>query len=177
MKYEEAASTADWRITMVEKELRIHRCCFTGHRPEKLQTEERIIKAELEHEIDAALSEGFRTFISGMARGVDLWAAEIVLEKRRESSAIKLIAASPYCGFEERRSGDWRQMYRNVLNKADLVRYICDGYSRTCFHTRNEWMVNHCARVIAVYNGEAGGTRNTIEYANRMKVPVVTIRP
>lgn len=162
---------------MDEKELRLHRCCFTGHRPEKLQTEEHMIRAKLEHEIDAAISDGFCTFISGMARGVDLWAAEIMLEKRRENSAIKLIAASPYRGFEERWSSDWRQMYCNVLNKADLVRYICDGYSRACFQTRNEWMVNHSARVIAVYNGEAGGTRNTIEYANRIRVPVVTIRP
>jgi uncharacterized phage-like protein YoqJ len=111
-----------------------------------------------------------------MARGVDLWAAEIVLLKGRENSAIKLIAASPYRGFEERWSSDWRQIYWNVQNKADLVRFISDGYSRSCFQTRNEWMVNHCARVIAVYNGETGGTRNTIEYASQMRVPVVTIR-
>lgn len=46
------------------------------------------------------------------------------------------------------------------------MKYICPGYSRSCFQTRNEWMVNHSARVIAVYNGERGGTKNTIDYAN-----------
>ena len=37
---------------------------------------------------------------------------------------------------------------------------------------RNEWMVDRSARVIAVYNGEAGGTRNTIAYAAKKNVTV-----
>ncbi|MDY5774050.1 MAG: hypothetical protein SPK32_11530, partial [Bacteroidaceae bacterium] len=44
------------------------------------------------------------------------------------------------------------------------------GYSRGCFQIRNEWMVDRSARVIAVYNGEAGGTRNTIAYANKVGI-------
>ena len=56
------------------------------------------------------------------------------------------------------------------MKKADLRRFICEKYSKACFQIRNEWMVNHSSRVIAVYNGEAGGTRNTIVYANKNKV-------
>lgn len=55
-----------------ESELRIHRCCFTGHRPEKLHDPESVIIAGLEREIRAAIEDGFQTFISGMARGVDI---------------------------------------------------------------------------------------------------------
>lgn len=40
-------------------------------------------------------------FITGMARGVDIWAAEIVLKLRKEHGDIKLICASPYEGFEK----------------------------------------------------------------------------
>ena len=58
------------------------------------------------------------------------------------------------------------------MRKADLVRFICPGYSRACFQIRNEWMVDHSARVIAVFNGEKGGTKNTIDYAKRQKVGV-----
>nr|DAO60991.1 MAG TPA: hypothetical protein [Caudoviricetes sp.] len=36
-------------------------------------------------------------------------------------------------------------------------------------------MVNHSARVIAVFNGEKSGTKNTIDYAVRVGVPVVRI--
>lgn len=37
----------------------------------------------------------------------------------------------------------------------------------------NEWMVDHVSRVIAVYNGQPSGTRNTIEYAKKKGVPVI----
>ena len=68
-----------------EKELRKHRCCFTGHRPEKLHKPEEQIKKDLEKAILQAVDDGFVTFISGMARGVDIWAAEIVLRLRESN--------------------------------------------------------------------------------------------
>ena len=110
-----------------------------------------------------------------MARGVDLWAAEIVLILRDEGAAIRLICASPYQGFESRWNREWQERYRRVMERADLVRFICPGYSRDCFQRRNEWMVDHSARVIAVYNGGSGGTRNTVEYAKTQRVPIMQI--
>ena len=129
----------------------------------------------LKEEIRTAIADGFQTFISGMARGVDLWAAEIVLAFRDEGAAVRLICASPYRGFEDRWSREWQERYRRVMGQADLVRFICPGYSRDCFQRRNEWMVNHSVRVIAVYNGQPSGTRNTIEYARRCGVPVILL--
>lgn len=161
---------------MTEAEKRQHRCCFTGHRPEKLTRTEKEIKAELRTEIDQAIQDGFHVFISGMARGVDLWAAEIILDLRKQNKDLKLICAVPYEGFEERWSWQWRHLYRNVLDKADLVRIIGQGYSSGIFQIRNEWLVNHSARVIAVFNGEPSGTKNTVDYALRQGVPVRTIR-
>ena len=161
---------------MTEAEKRQHRCCFTGHRPEKLTRTEKEIKADLRAEIDQAIQDGFHVFITGMARGVDLWAAEIVLDLRKRNKELKLICAVPYEGFEERWSWQWRRLYRNVLDKADLVRIIGQGYSSGIFQIRNEWLVNHSARVIAVFSGEPSGTKNTIDYALRQGIPVRTIR-
>lgn len=153
-----------------EAELRLHRCCFTGHRPEKLNRSEAEIKKDLEVAILQAINDGFVTFITGMARGVDIWAGEIILQLRKQNPNLHLIAASPYEGFESRWSADWQRRYKDILDQADLVRFVCKGYSKACFQIRNEWMVNRSTRVIAVYNGEAGGTRNTIEYAERNNV-------
>lgn len=157
---------------MTEAEKRLHRCCFTGHRPEKLDHSESVVKEALENEILKAISDGLNVFITGMARGLDIWAAEIVLRLRSEGQPIRLICASPYNGFEKNWNSDWQDRYNAILRDADLVRYITPGYSRACFQERNEWMVNHSARVIAAYNGRAGGTRNTIDYANKVRVPV-----
>lgn len=158
-----------------EIERRKHRCCFTGHHPEKLKASEAKIKAALKREIRAAVSEGYSVFISGMARGVDLWAAELVLGLREKGEALRLICALPYPGFERRWEQAWQERYRGVLERADLVRAVCPGYSKDCFQIRNRWMVDHASRVIAVYNGAEGGTRNTVEYAGLRGIPVIKI--
>lgn len=160
---------------MTEQEKRLHRCCFTGHRPEKLRRSEKAICAELEREIRKAISDGLTVFITGMARGVDIWAGETVLRLRSEAMSVRLICACPYEGFERAWSNEWQRRYHAVMKDADLVRYICPGYSRSCFQIRNKWMVNHSSRVIAVFNGQPSGTKNTIDYARRQGVPVVQI--
>lgn len=95
---------------MTESEKRTHRCCFTGHRPEKLSIPESKVKAALQKEIRLAIADGINVFITGMASGVDIWAAEIVLElRKKEELPLKLIAASPHPGFENRWSIEWQK--------------------------------------------------------------------
>lgn len=155
---------------LTEEQKRMHRVCFTGHRPEKLKQPESVIVKALETAIKEAIADGKNVFISGMARGVDIWAAEIVLRLRNEGQNLKLICASPYDGFERGWSAEWQRRYNVVLAAADLVRFICPGYSRSCFQIRNEWMVDHSSLVIAVFNGQPGGTKNTIDYAKKQKI-------
>lgn len=158
-----------------EAEKRLHRCAFTGHRPEKLNRSEKETKTALKKAIEQSITDGYTVFISGMARGVDLWAAEIVLKLRRRNKTIKLICAVPYEGFESRWSQTWQALYRSVLNQADIVRYVGKEYTPDVFWLRNQWMVNHSARLIAAFNGTSGGTRNTIEYARQVGVEILTI--
>lgn len=158
-----------------EEEKKQHRCCFTGHRPEKLKISEREIKAALKKEIRTAISEGYTVFISGMARGIDLWAAELVLDLRENGEELRLICAVPFPGFELRWEQSWRERYRAVFQRADLVKFICPVYSKNCFQLRNRWMVDRSSRVIAAYNGTKGGTRNTLEYAVARGITVVKI--
>lgn len=155
-----------------ESELRLHRCCFTGHRPHKLHQPEWVIVAALEQAIRETIDDGFVTFISGMAWGIDIWAAEIVLKLKQEGYPIHLIAAVPHEGFERSWDADWKNRYHKILAEADLVKVICPRYHRGCYQVRNEWMVNHSARLIATYTGEPGGTKNTIDYATRNGIEI-----
>ena len=159
-----------------ESEMRKHRCCFTGHRPDKLSVSEQAVVCALEHEIRIAIQDGFNVFLSGMAMGTDIWAAEIIIKLRdKEGLPLKLIAASPFEGFEKRWPIAWQKRYRAVMAEADLIRFISPYYHRDCFQIRNEFMCNHSSRVIAVFNGEKGGTKNTIDYANRHGIPVKNV--
>ena len=160
---------------MNEEELRKHRCCFTGHRPDKLKIPERQLAVLLEREIREAVDRQFTTFITGMAKGTDLIAAEIVLRLREHDSRLKLIAALPYPDFELHWGGGWTERFQHVLTMADLTRAICPRFSYSSYQARNEWMVNHSALVIAVFNGESGGTKNTLDYAQKSGVPCVMV--
>ena len=160
---------------MNEAEKRLRRVCFTGHRPEKLNISEKEVKNRLRDAIQQSIKDGYTTFISGMARGVDMWAAEIVLEEREKNDNIKLICASPFEGFEKSWSMGEKQRYNDILQNADYVKYVCPCYYTRCFQIRNVWMVDHSAKVIAVYNGESGGTKNTMRYAMRQGVEIHNI--
>lgn len=97
---------------------RIHTCTFTGHRPERLSFPESDVITWLEKEIRIAISKGYSTFISGMQRGVDLWAAEIVLRLHDAGENVHLIAATPFKGMESRWNEEWQSRYSDVIKKS-----------------------------------------------------------
>lgn len=153
----------------------IQRCCFSGHRPEKLKRPIQEITEDLEAEVIDAINDGFTVFLTGMAKGTDIIAGEIVLRLQDAGSPIQLVCAVPYPGFEKSWSSEWKQRYGFLLSKAEKIHYISTGFFRGCFQKRNRWLVDHSEKVIAVYNGFPGGTKNTIDYARRKGVKVIEI--
>ena len=82
-----------------------HTCCFTGPRPHKLsflQNEEFpqcvMLKKQLTEEIlSKAVNYGCDTFLSGMARGVDMICAQLVIDLRRiVHMPMRLVCVVPY---------------------------------------------------------------------------------
>lgn len=160
-----------------ESELRLHRCAFTGHRPERIRGSEAMVIAGLRKEILDAIENGYTTFISGCSRGVDLWAASIVLELRRTNKSLKLICALPFEGFESKWPPDWIKHYKMVRKQADRVEIICPEYTPDAYQKRNIWLCNRSSRLIAVWDGFPSGTKNTITYAKSISLPVFCINP
>ncbi len=158
--------------TIPESEKRLHRCAFTGHRPEAVIGAEGKIIVELRKEILKAIDDGYRVFLTGMSRGVDLWAADIVIELRRYNKDLKLMCVIPFDGMDERWPVDWKKHYRLVLKQADWIQVLSDQYYKEAYQARNKWMVNHVARLIGVYNGQPSGTGNTIRYAQDQGIDI-----
>ena len=74
--------------------------CFSGYRPEKLpwggdESDPRCaaLKKRLYDAAESACAEGYRHFICGMARGVDLYACEAVLQLREKYRDVTVEAA------------------------------------------------------------------------------------
>jgi uncharacterized phage-like protein YoqJ len=163
--------------------------CFTGHRPNKLggYNESNAImtdvKTRLERAIDYTVdSLGITTFISGMALGVDMAAAELVLKWRDQFPryGIRLIAAVPFEGQERMWPDTSQDRRHDVLAQADAVEYVCEpGYAAWKMQKRNAWMVDNSSLVIAVWDGTKGGTGNCVEYARKAehKPRIIRIDP
>ena len=70
-------------------------CSFTGHRPQKFPWRYNesdpacvALKETLADQITQLYETGYTEFLTGMALGVDLWAAQIVLDLRRKKRGL-----------------------------------------------------------------------------------------
>ncbi|AZU61053.1 SLOG family protein [Neobacillus mesonae] len=150
--------------------------CFTGHRPNKLGGYNEnnptmlSIKRRLDNAITQAIKAGYTDFVSGMALGVDMIAAEIVLSKKKENGNIRLIAAIPFEGQEGKWPKPSQERWQRIVAQSDEIIYVCEpGYAAWKMQKRNMWMVDHSQAVIAVWDGTKGGTGNCVDYAEKAK--------
>jgi len=159
--------------------------CFTGKRASLLpwkydETDARCsrLKQELYDQIESAVNEGYTHFVSGMAQGIDLYACEQVLKLRKKHPYITLEAAIPYKGQADRWSRELRKKYYDeILPNCDAVHHVSDHYTSYCMLERNRYMVDKSSLLIAVYGYLSGGTKYTVEYAQRrgLRVQKLTI--
>ena len=158
---------------MTEQEKRLHRCCFAGHRPEGILLSEATAKDWLRYQIQQAIAANYTTFITGMGMGVDIWAAQIVIELRAANPSIHLIAVEPYPSFAAKWSEEWRSAYQEVITKADLVKRISQRYTPDAINNRLYWIVDHSSRLIAIYNGTKGYTGSFVNYAQAQGLEII----
>lgn len=160
-------------------------CAFTGHRPQSLpfgfnETDERCIalKRVLHKEIVKLIeNEGVTHFVSGMAIGVDMFAAEIVIGLKALYPSITLEGAIPCESQAEKWNVKLQERYHNILSECDKVTRIQRHYTSDCMHKRNKYMVDHADFIIAVWDGRPSGTGVTVKYAQEHHKIVNIIDP
>ena len=148
--------------------------CFSGHRQEKLpdngdtwSLKMKSILSMLYFAVHQSIEEGYDTFIVGGAKGIDLIAAECVYQFIHQGKNIRLVVALPYPEFGSNYKGSDLYMRGNALAEAEQVITVCDKYSRNCYSKRNQFMVDHSSRLIAVVADMQSGTGQTIRYAEK----------
>lgn len=160
-------------------------CAFTGHRPKSFPWGYNeaapncvMLKKVLAEQITALVDDGVTGFVSGMAPGVDLWAALIVLDLKRENPELKLCCALPCEGQEKKWPAQIQEQYHTILGQADKVIYVSRAYTSSCMLDRNRWMVDHATVLLAVYNGAyRSGTAMTVRYAKEKEIKIILIDP
>ena len=161
-------------------------CCFTGYRPHRFHFTPDGLRPE--HVQDALLrqivrlyDEGYRTFITGMCVGVDLWAAEAVVALQREHPEVKLVAAIPFEGQESTWSQAARRQYNRVRQLCQKVEVLSETGGSAAYLHRNRWMVDSADTVLAVCGitvaDNRSGTAATVRYARQKQKRIVYIDP
>lgn len=136
------------------------------------------VKLMLQRYIDIAAEQGYTDFISGLAIGCDLWAAEHILRKKAAGWNIRLIGAMPYLRHSERFPAEYKRLLRQVEEGADYLIsvntepsavYCKKGGWSSLYRDRNYFMVDNSSAVIAFLNSDtiASGTAQTVNYAYR----------
>lgn len=160
-------------------------CCFTGHRPHKLpylKDEESpqciILKKILtERILEKVLLDECDTFLCGMAQGVDMICAGLVLELRKMiDMPLRLICVVPYREQAKNWGQDAEKRYREILKQGDSKILISGEYTATCLMERNRYMVDHASHMIAVCGGD-GGSKYTLDYARKKDTSIILINP
>ena len=158
--------------------------CFTGHRPEKLpwgynEADMRcfVLKAELSKMILQAYGCGYTHFIAGGALGADMYAAEAVLTLREQYPEITLEIAIPHDGQTAKWPQSLRDRAESIREEADVITWIAHEYTKRCLFDRNYYMVSHCSVLLACFDGQPGGTAQTIETAHRLGRLITVVRP
>lgn len=163
----------------------LNSCAFTGHRPHRFpwkyaEDDPRCLalKRVLLCEIEKLAASGVYHFFSGMALGVDLWAAQMILDLEPKYPNLLLHCILP-C---ERQEVMWpakeQAVYRDILRRADSAEYISQDYYDGCMLDRNRRLAFSAEILLAVYDGgNKGGTAATVRYARQARRKIITIDP
>ena len=160
------------------------RCAFTGYRPSKMPfgydegcRAALDFKKRLRETIESLIQQGYRHMISGGAQGMDIMAAEAVLELQKIYPDVTLEMAIPFEGQADRWDAAYRARWERCLNRADMITLLSHEYTKGCFLDRNRYMVVQADLLLACYDGKEGGTKHTVEFAERMDCEVRLIPP
>ncbi|MBQ7186949.1 MAG: DUF1273 family protein [Ruminococcus sp.] len=175
-------------VLVMEEEIvfdRSRTCCFTGHRTKDLPfggdrhyTGMRNLISTLYLAVSDAVKEGYDTFISGMADGIDIICADIVGQLVSKGEKIRLVCAVPYAGqIKEHHTPRGAYLYKTLTERFPTV-VLARRYHQDCYRERNAFMVAHSSKLIGVYKHKTrgSGTLQTIRLAERAGLECRIIR-
>jgi uncharacterized phage-like protein YoqJ len=121
----------------------------------------------LQDEILRHIDMGCKRFLTGLADGIDLIAAEIVINLKKDND-LELIGVRPFAAHGDNFKAEWRALYDYVLPNCDGVVLISEKYFDGVYKKRNCYMIDNSTHLIAVVKDYNSGTGQTIAYANKL---------
>jgi uncharacterized phage-like protein YoqJ len=144
----------------------------TGHRLKKLGYDDKIYFKMI------SITENFlreqkdiSLVVSGMAQGWDQALAQACINLK-----IPFEAAMPFDNMEGAWPPEGCSRFRNILKFAKIETTVTPGkYLAWKMQKRNEYMVDKCDLLVALWDGSSGGTGNCIQYAQSKSRNIINL--
>ena len=142
----------------------------------------RFIKKALENRFRTLIEEGLEWVIVSGQLGVETWAAEVVLELKKEFPELKYALLTPFLEQEKKWNETKQEKYREIQEKADFYRSLTSKpYEAPWqFIEKNKFFMRNSDGILIVYDEETDGSPKFIKkeaerYAEKTEYQVMTI--
>ncbi|UJF36402.1 DUF1273 domain-containing protein [Paenibacillus hexagrammi] len=141
-----------------------------------------IIKKAITKQIISLMDEGLEWVVVSGGWGVELWAAEAVIDLKTEYPHMRLAVITPFLEQEEKWSDEKKGIYSGVLARADYVNSVTktkyDGPWQ--FKERDTFLLRNTDGMILVYDEDTGGSpqyikRQAMRLAEQGSYPIFSI--
>jgi uncharacterized phage-like protein YoqJ len=119
------------------------------------------IKKAILKKLSYLLEEGLEWVIISGQLGVELWAAEVVLElKEKEHPNLNLAVITPYLDQEKNWKEDKQEYYNGIIGRADFVSAVSKQPYQGPWQlkAKNAFLMDHSDALLLVYDEEKEGT-------------------
>jgi len=141
-----------------------------------------IIKKALENEFRALLDDGLEWIVISGQLGVETWAAEVVIELKREYPNLKYSIITPFLDQEKNWNEQKQQTYYLIKSQADFVTSVTKRpYEAPWqFIEKDKFIIQNTDAILLVYDEENEGSpkyvlRTAEKYADQHNYEIMKI--
>ncbi|MGZ0052532.1 DUF1273 domain-containing protein [Brevibacillus gelatini] len=126
-----------------------------------------IIKTALKRQLTRFLAEGLEWVIISGQLGVEMWAAETVLELKKEYPRLKLAVITPFLNQEEKWKEETQDYYRHIVMQADYLNSVYQTPYQGVWQLqeKDKFLLAHSDGLLLVYDEENEGSP---KYLNKL---------
>ena len=146
-------------------------CGITGHRRINQMLDKKKVEERLKNII---LNYGVDTFLIGMAVGFDTFCFNVLDQMKREIN-LRIIACVPCLDQDKKFNFFQKSEYQKLLKKADEIIVLSEEYTPYCMLKRNRFIVDNSSVLLAYLKEEKGGTKYTVDYAEKKGLKIERI--
>lgn len=118
------------------------------------------IKQTIRDKLVGLIEAGLEWVLLSGQTGVELWAAQVVLDLKEEEYDIQLAVIPPFDNQDARWSEDQQEEYQEVIMLADFYQPIYEGDYKGPyqFKARDKWMLSKTEAALVMYDENQTGS-------------------